>query len=414
MNLLTPSTTLQYLTFSALALPGLLSSAHAGRVEENYQSDFQYGHYSESNQRINVDIFEGSLGLHIGKAMTASVNLVRDSISGASPVYNKKDAQGNAHQVISGASATSSCGASICEQRDAINGNLSYFFDTAALNIGGGFSREQDYTSRFFSTNLSLDVNKKMTTLNYGASVAFDTIEPSPSPWNSRPIGFNRSKTSQQYLLGITQLIDKNSLLQGNISFAYSEGFMSDPYKVVAFYDPNEPLLFNGNLYANAIKPDQRPEEKFQWAALLQYVRHIDYTNDGALHIDYRFASDDWSIQSHTFEVSWHQPIANQWLIIPRLRYYSQTEADFYQVTGTQLESTFFSSDYRLASFGALSGGIKLSKEISHLKALKQLKFQTGIEYYDHNADYQLTGNNSNHFTDFSYYLVTASFNVRF
>ena len=61
MNLLTPSTTLQYLTFSALALPGLLSSAHAGRVEENYQSDFQYGHYSESNQRINVDIFEGSL-----------------------------------------------------------------------------------------------------------------------------------------------------------------------------------------------------------------------------------------------------------------------------------------------------------------------------------------------------------------
>jgi hypothetical protein len=112
--------------------------------------------------------------------------------------------------------------------------------------------------------------------------------------------------------------------------------------------------------------------------------------------------------------VSWHQPIANQWLIIPRLRYYSQTEAAFYQATGTHLESTFFSSDYRLASFGALSGGIKLSKDITHLKTLKQLKFQTGIEYYDHNADFQLTGNNNNHFTDFSYYLVTASFNLRF
>lgn len=49
------------LTCAALALPGLMQTASAGRVDETYNADFQYGHYSESNQRMKVDIFEGAL-----------------------------------------------------------------------------------------------------------------------------------------------------------------------------------------------------------------------------------------------------------------------------------------------------------------------------------------------------------------
>jgi|GEM_PF-5009016 len=37
-----------------------------------------------------------------------------------------------------------------------------------------------------------------------------------------------------------------------------------------------------------------------------------------------------------------------------------------------------------------------------------------GFEYYDHSAGYQLGGNNSGSFADFSYYLVTASINLKF
>jgi len=402
------------LSLAAMALPGLMQDAAAGRVEETYNADFQYGNYSESNKRMNVDIFEGVLATPIGKSMTASVNLVRDTIAGASPVYNQKNANGKVKQILSGASPQSECGASICEQRDAISSGLTYFFDTASVNVGGGLSREHDYTSRFFNTNLSLDLNKKLTTLNYGASVAFDEIEPSPSPWNSHPVGFVRNKTSQQYLLGVSQVIDKDSLLQSNMTFAYSSGYMSDPYKKVAFYDANAPLLFNGVLYANALKSDNRPQEKFQWAWLTQYIRHFGQFNDAALHVDYRFSTDDWGVNAYTTELSWYQPIGNGWQLIPRFRYYSQDQADFYQAVGNNLKATVYSSDYRLAGFGAISGGIKLSKEINDLKPLSQLKFQTGFEYYDHSADYQLGGNHAGSFADFSYYLVTASFNLKF
>ncbi|MDP2901918.1 MAG: DUF3570 domain-containing protein [Methylovulum sp.] len=402
------------LSLAAMALPGLMQDATAGRVEESYNADFQYGNYSESNQRINVDIFEGALSTPIGKSLTASVNLVRDTIAGASPVYNQKNANGTVKQILSGASPTSECGASICEQRDAVSSGLTYFFDAASLNVGGGFSREHDYTSRHFNTNLSLDLNKKLTTLNYGASVAFDDVEPSPSPWNSNPVGFKRSKTSQQYLLGVSQIIDKDSLLQSNMTFSYSTGYLSDPYKVVAFYDPDGPLLFGGTLYANTIKPDKRPEEKFQWAWLTQYIRHFGQLNDAALHVDYRFNTDDWGVNAHTAELGWHQPIGNGWQLIPRFRYYSQDRADFYQAVGNNLKATVYSSDYRLAGFGAISGGIKLAKEITDIKPLGQLKFQAGFEYYDHSAGYQLGGNNVGSFADFSYYLVTASFNLKF
>lgn len=402
------------LTLAALALPGVLPEAQAGRVEESYNADFQYGHYSESDQRIDVDIYETALSAPIGQAMTASVNLVRDTISGASPVYNQKLANGGIKQIISGASPRSECGASVCEQRDAISAGLSYFFSNAALNVGGGFSREHDYTSRYVNSTLGVDLNNKLTTLNVGMSFAFDEIEPSPSPWNSQPAGFKRSKTSRQFLLGVTQVIDKHSLLQSNVTFAEHTGYLSDPYKVVAFYDADDPYLFDGVLYANSIRPDKRPEQKFQWAWLTQYVRHFAAVNDAALHVDYRLTTDDWGVTSHTTELSWHQPIALGWQVIPRLRYYSQNQADFYQAVGTDSQATFYASDYRLAGFGALSGGVKLSKTVAGLKPFEQLKFQTGFEYYDHSAAYQLGGNDAGRFADFNYWLVTAAFNLKF
>ncbi len=407
--------TLARLSYAALALPGLIQTANAGRVEETYNADFQYGHYEESNSRIRVDVTDLALSAPIGKDMTASVGILRDTISGASPVFNQKDSQGRISQVISGASPkgvrpSSWCGESVCEQRDQVTAGLTYFFDAAALGFGAGFSQEQDYTSRFVSSNLSLDLNKKLTTLNFGASVSFDVVEPSLSSWNSYSSvdhHFVSHKTSQQYLLGVSQIIDKDSLLQSNITFGYHHGFMNDPYKKVAFYSGNDIADFGA---------DTRPQERFEWAWLNQYVRHFSQFNDAALHLDYRFATSDWGVNSHTFEARWHQPIVDDWQIIPMFRYYSQDSADFYQpvFSGTRQDHQFYSSDYRLAGFGAFSGGLKFSKEITEIKPLSSLKFQTGFEYYNHKASYELGGNNGGSFDSFSYYLVTASFNLKF
>ena len=395
------------LNLAALALTGVMQDAHSGRIEETYNGDFQYGHYSESGNRMSVDIFETAISTPIGKSMTFSGSAVRDVISGASPLTNRKNTQGQVYQVLSGASGNAKitpCHNSICDQRDAVTSGLTYFFDNAALNFGGGFSQEQDYTSRYANSNLSWDFNKKLTTLNLGGSVAFDVVE--PTNFNI-DCGKDCHKTSQQYLLGVSQVIDKDSLLQLNMTFNYSNGYLSDPYKQVWFYN---------NLTVSDIQSDKRPREKKQWAWLAQYVRHFDALNDAALHADYRFATDDWGINSHTTEISWHQPIVDGWQVIPRFRYYSQDSADFYAPVFANSHKSYsaYSTDYRLAGFGAISGGIKLSKTFTEIKPLEQFKFQSGIEYYDHSASYQLGGNNSGSFADFSYYLVNASISLKF
>ncbi|MGR9054224.1 MAG: DUF3570 domain-containing protein [Gammaproteobacteria bacterium] len=375
------------LTCIALTLPGIMQNAEAGRVEETYNADFLYGHYSESNRRMTADVFNGALAAPIGKSMTASVNLVRDTLSGASPMFNLKDADGKPRQILSGAS--------IREQRDAVGGNLTYFWDKAALSVGGGFSNEHDYMSRYANTNLSWDFNDKTTTLNLGASVSFDEVFPTG-------FNYNKYKTSQQYLIGVSQILDQNSVVKSNLTFGYHKGFLSDPYKLV-FFD-------GGGLQA-----DTRPGSRFQWSWLTQYVRYFKNANDAALHLDYRFYTDDWDINAHTFEASWHQPIVDDWMIIPRFRYYSQDRARFYApYFGADNGADVFSSDYRLAGFGAISGGVKLTKELLQIGKVTSLKFQAAIDYYDRKSSYQLGGDNGGSFDDFSYYLVTASFNLRF
>lgn len=410
------------LNLAALALTGAVQETQAGRVEENYNFDFQYGNYSESGNRMNVDIFETAISTPIGKSMTFAASAVRDVISGASPKYNKKDSKGNIVQTMSSASPTNWCHESICEQRDGVNSNLTYFLDNAALNFGGGFSQEQDYTSRFINTNLSVDLNKKLTTLNFGGSVAFDVVEPSNvNPDCSTGIVTNQEtgairnanchKTSQQYLLGVSQIIDKDSLLQLNMTVNYSEGYLSDPYKQVFFYDVTNPLRLSD------IQNDKRPRNKMQFAWLAQYVHHFEHLNNAALHADYRFATDDWGINSHTTELSWYQPIGAGFQLIPRFRYYSQDKADFYSpvFSGKGKDYDAYSSDYRLAGFGAISGGLKIAKTFTELnKPIEQMKMQAGVEYYDHSASYQLGGNNLGSFADFSYYLFTASLNLKF
>lgn len=427
------SSILESLTLAALALP-LMQTANAGRVDENYHTDFQYGHYSESNQRMSVDVFEGSLSAPIGKAITASLNVVQDVISGASPVYNLRQKDGTVKQILSGKAYSgngltisgaskqilsgASCTASICDERTAVSPTLSYAFENSALAVGGGYSTENDYDSRYINSNLSWDINKKLTTLNFGASVAFDELHPTKSSTGAirnTDCGSLCNKTSQQYLLGLSQILDKHSLIQTNMTFSYHNGFLSDPYKQVNFESDPLNFSFNGNFYPK-LRNENRPREHFEWAWLTQYVRHFGNLNDAALHIDYRFSHDDWNIQSHTTELSWHQPIMSGWQIIPRVRYYSQNAADFYQgvFAGKQQDYQFYSSDYRLAGFGAVSVGLKLSKDFTEIKHINSLKFQAGIEYYDRKSDYQIGGNSAGSFADFSYYLVTASIKMAF
>ena len=79
------------------------------------------------------------------------------------------------------------------------------------------------------------------------------------------------------------------------------------------------------------------------------------------LDASYRFATDDWEIDSHTLDLRYRWPVGTSSYLEPHLRYYSQSEAEFYRLS---LDSSlplpeFASSDYRLGRFDGITAGLK-------------------------------------------------------
>ena len=159
----------------------------------------------------------------------------------------------------------------------------------------------------------------------------------------------------------------------------------------VAFIDPEQQFLAPPGGFYGQVRAllEQRPDTRNQWTWDARYVQYVE-PFDAALHLGYRFYSDDWGIDAHTFESSWGQPLGRGWTVTPWIRYYSQGAADFYQPylisrqayetvvfdaqTGDLIEiipfdpkklPAHFSSDHRLSGYGALSGGLIVSKEFA-------------------------------------------------
>ena len=90
--------------------------------------------------------------------------------------------------------------------------------------LGANISKEYDYLSFSMSGLWSRDINQKNTTLSAGLSLAADTISPEgniPIPFAEMNLpdtpqnrdGSSDNKNTTDVLLGITQVLDRNSLM---------------------------------------------------------------------------------------------------------------------------------------------------------------------------------------------------------
>ena len=417
----TKTNALKALSAAALTLPGMLPNAHAGIPSEGPEIDFQYGHYAESDDRVSVNVYQGSVLLPVAQAAELSSNWVVDTWSGATPVLTMP---ASAAQVTSGASGITGVdgsinanindpaiqvmtGASPGETRYGVDLSGSYYFENVSLHATGGRSEEPDYLSHAYNVGIDWELNQKLTTVSFGFGQDFDQIDPTTR-------SLQEERNNYHFQLGLSQILDKNSLFRVGLSYTDNEGYLSNPYKKVYIQDlpANSGLESGGftNVYF-----ENRPSSRHQGALSLGYIRYISKW-ESSLHLDYRFYSDSWNINSHTFETSWYQPLGGGWMIIPRIRYYSQSQADFYQLFFTAPRAdNYYSSDFRLAGFGTLSGGLRISKDLlTDNNITESLRFEVGFEYTEHAAGLQLGNNNSSSLTDFNYYVVTASIRFRF
>lgn len=372
------------------------------------------------------------------------------------------------------------------EVRDALDLQWAYDWDNAGVQLGAGVSDEFDYLSRFGSLRWRADFDQKQTTLSMGVGYTTNRIsavlDPDFLPYLSTRTYADQilriedsdvlhaRSTDWNWQAGLTRILDRNSVLDAGFGYSRGRGFLGNAYKAtsVIFVDPSQRsgdslAALTGDVRALM---EQRPEARDQYSLRGRYVRYVA-PFDAALHLEYSYAWDDWEIQGHTLSIDWVQPVGAGWTVTPRLRYYSQSAADFYQdylvspqafrrfetdalgrqlwfdanapervfsrtTDGTYLDAggnavdtllldllpkrvgydpgllpAHFSSDHRLSAYGALNGGVTVSRTFRN-----GMQLEAAVEWYERASRLWAGGDGGSSFADFDFHTANLSLSV--
>lgn len=270
------------------------------------------------------------------------------------------------------------------------------------LQLGARFSSEYDYFSGGINAGISRDLNQRNTTLSLSGSYSHDVISPEggiPNPFTSM-LAFagedghdegeaegdddhgtrledSDSKDVFDAVFGVTQVMGRRTVARFNYSFNYTTGYLTDPFKILSVLaepgssNAGEPLDY---------RYEKRPDSRTKHAVYGQVLR---YLGGNTLDLSYRYFWDDWGVNSHTVDAFYRQQLGRGHSLQPHLRWYRQTEADFYRLyllNGSPLPQ-YASADSRLAAFDAYTLGLQYSLPVgqdSHITFTGEYYTQKG------------------------------------
>lgn len=279
-------------------------------------------------RRYDVDIRQFRLLTPVGRRWSLDVGVSGEAMSGASPWATVRGAHGKPELIMSGAT--------IQDSRTEVNVSAAHYGEDRSTALTLARSSEDDYEADALALSGEWTFNADLTTLSLGASYSSDVIEPVDAALFGRVQ--REERRTRSVSVGISQVLNRASALYGGLSVTDHAGYLSDPYKL----------------------RDVRPTQRRERAVSVRY-RHFMDRPGAALHLDYRYFDDDWGIGSHTLHTSWYQNVRTEVQLVPNLRYYSQSAADFYRsIDNFALPLTVSqSSDFRLSGYGAITYGLK-------------------------------------------------------
>jgi Protein of unknown function (DUF3570) len=339
---------------AALALPGILPATAVAQLAPDpgliALKYLDYRDWQPGGDRIQVRTPSFYARKPLSDSLQAEGSIVYDSISGASPLY---------HNTLSGAS-----GLGVTDYRTAGNAKLTKYFDQLAVGVGAAVSSERDYLSRALSLDVRVSSDDRNRTFAFGIGGASDRIN------STNGVAEGKEKHTLDLLAGVTQALSPEAIVQSTITYSPGHGYYSDPYKAI----------------------DVRPDQRRIFAWLTRYNQHLPWF-DATVNLSYRYLHDSFGSSSHAAEFSWDQPLPDGWSVVPNLRYYTQSAADFYFdppfARGFVLGQPY-SADTRLSAFGALTSGVSIVKRLPD-----GWSFDVKLDFYRQRSDWRLGGHGS-------------------
>lgn len=343
-------------SLTQLLIPAL-SAGGTDLLPESQAYNLSYQLYEEDDDRISVESWYVRGSADFGEVGSFRFQYLNDAISGASPTGALP---GGVQPYY----------ADIEDVRDGILGALAHQFGDHRLEMELSYSKESDYVSRGIALSDTIELNEKNTTISFGANFLDDTVEVA--------LLDDKSKRSYDFFSGISQIIDKNTVVSANLTLGCNDGYLNDPYKVVQRTDIEKvPDGLGGTIDVPVVNlyRENRPDSRFRQVLQVEGRHYFDPAR-GALNAVMRLSNDDYGIFSQTVELEWRQEAGEKLQIVPFFRFYHQNEADFYvhSLDGVNVgkpasdpdgSGVNYSADYRLSSLNTISGGLKLNYAIN-------------------------------------------------
>lgn len=289
-------------------------------------------------------------------------------LSGASPWYVLPAADDQRPvQVMSGAS--------IREQRQALS--VGWQHQAEQGRVWGaqlGVSDEDDYRSYSLGGSGAWDSADRRWTWSLGGQYNSDELSPTDGGAPQFPQRVRQAdRDGAAANTSLSYVLSPRSMIQLGVQWEHQRGFLSDPYKLVWVQSETRTIA------------DARPDRRETLALSLRSRSHLGGRT--ALHLNVGASQDSWGVYAHSAELRLrHQPpLGLGWSTL--LRWYSQSQADFYTPFLQQRSANgLASSDPRLSPFGAVMLGLSWRQQYS------RWWWGGGVDVYDADGRYALEG----------------------
>jgi Protein of unknown function (DUF3570) len=326
------------ITCCAASLAGLGGVAHAGVLPED-RADILYFEYQGGGVTVQGPsmLVQKSIGEHV----SVSANYLIDMVSSASV------------DVETSASPYD-------DERRQSTLAASFLLGKSTYSVAYVKSDESDYLANTMILGVSHDMFGDLTTVSFGykegKNDVFRNVKIDDVKQNDPT--FAEHMESKGYNVGVSQIITKNLIISGAYEVNTDEGFLRSPYRSVRFFiDP----------FSQGREDEKYPNTHSSNAASIRAKYFLPYR--AAIDGMYRFYTDTWGVIGHTGELGYVHPLdlphlGGQWIFEGRVRYYTQTAADFYQDIFPRADfSNFMARDKELSTYTAITGGLVATYE---------------------------------------------------
>ncbi len=218
------------------------------------------------------------------------------------------------------------------EVRHAGSLEAEYKPHTFGVTVAGALSSEPDYFSYNFSALSALDLFEKNTTLTFGFGFGHDTIGRHGTPFSV----FARDLSRGSFTGGITQVVNRTTVVGASLDVVIENGDQSKPYRYVPMFAPDvAPTVPNGasidSVNANRLPErllEQTPLARRRFAVTARYAHRFETST---LRLQERIYYDSWGLFASTTNARWIFDFGRRLELWPEARFHGQSAVSFWK-----------------------------------------------------------------------------------